>query len=120
MIDPHAILEEVVRELTKPGVLTDAELFDVAMILTGRKLPDMALKRHTNYIIETPGTYPVKVTTFPDSKVVHLIQDQGSAQRDEHTERVTVTFDQLADLIGALEEIRLAHVPKPYSNQLDR
>ena len=70
----------------------------------------MPIKRTTNYLIEQPGEYNITVTTIPESTVVHLTQEDG-AYHDTKTMRITVTFNQLAELITALEEIRHQHAP---------
>jgi hypothetical protein len=65
----------------------------------------MALERSANFRIKCQGEYDIKVDVFPDLKVIHLTQEGGS-YHDEKTMKVTCTFNQLPDLLTALEEIR--------------
>lgn len=74
----------------------------------------MALTRLYSFVIEHKGKARISVDTFPDLKTITLTQAGGS-YHDEVTMKINVSFDQLADLVQALTEIRTHHVPREWT-----
>ncbi len=74
----------------------------------------MALTRLYNYVIQHKGRSRISVETFPDVKNVTLTQ-AGGGYHDEADRVIHISFEQLVDLINALQEIRTHHVPHEWT-----